>query len=86
VTPLAWAVLWVVVGWGFTEGLAFRLGRLRKMGRWYGVEALPTPIRTMPLQLVPLFRPARLLKPDWLRMQEQRQGDHSQAGSRSQKA
>jgi hypothetical protein len=108
---------------GLHRGLAFRLGRLGKMGRWYGVEALPAPIRTMPLQLVPLatwlsllalaaalaptdeesaspwgmtffvasfvamgwwlvtmFGPARLLKPDWLRMHEQRQGDHSQAG------
>jgi hypothetical protein len=128
VTPPAWALLALFVGWGFAGGLAFRLGRLRKMGRWYGVAAMPALVRTMPLQLIPLatwltflgiaaalatteeepaspwglgffiasfvamgwwlvtmVRPARFLKPDWLRTQEQGQDDRSQAGPRRQK-
>ena len=105
-----WLVLLAVVAWCLVGGLAFRLGHLRRMGRWYGRADMPALVRNLPLQLLPLaaflgllgvaaalaprdgeaaspvgmacflgsfvamgwwlwsmVRPARFLKPDWVR-------------------
>ena len=47
-TPTAWVLLGVVVAWSLGGGLAFRLGHLRRMGRWYGDERLPGIVRFLP--------------------------------------
>ena len=53
-TPTAWVLLGMVVAWSLGGGLAFRLGHLRRTGRWYGDERLPGIVRFLPLQLIPL--------------------------------
>jgi hypothetical protein len=49
---IAWAALAFGL-WGVIGGILFRLGRLRRMARWYHRRDLPFYVRNLPFPLIP---------------------------------